>query len=68
LALAWVLAQGRDIVPIIGTRRRTHLDENLAAADLQLTPQDLERIQQAIPRGAVAGDRYPPPIMHTLNR
>jgi aryl-alcohol dehydrogenase-like predicted oxidoreductase len=68
LALAWVLAQGRDFVPIIGTRRRTHLDENLAAADLQLTPLDLERIQQAIPRGAVAGDRYPPPIMHTLNR
>ncbi|HYL35932.1 MAG TPA: aldo/keto reductase [Bryobacteraceae bacterium] len=68
LALAWVLAQGGDVVPIIGTRRRAHLEENLSAADLQLTPGDVQRIQRAIPRGAVAGDRYPAPIMPTLNR
>ncbi len=68
LALAWVLSQGNDIVPIIGTRRRAHLDENLAAASLRLSPDDLDRIQRAIPRGAVAGERYPAPMMHTLNR
>ncbi len=68
LALAWVLAKGRDIVPIIGTRRRAHLDENLSALDLKLSASDLERIEREIPRGAVAGERYPGPIMHTLNR
>jgi aryl-alcohol dehydrogenase-like predicted oxidoreductase len=68
LALAWVLAQGRDIVPIIGTRRREHLQENLAAADVRLSPSDLDRIQREIPRGAVAGERYPAPIMSTLDR
>jgi aryl-alcohol dehydrogenase-like predicted oxidoreductase len=68
LALAWVLAQGQDIVPIIGTRRRTHLEENLAAAGIQLSPAELEQIEQALPRGAVAGERYPAPGMHTVNR
>jgi aryl-alcohol dehydrogenase-like predicted oxidoreductase len=63
-----VLSQGSDIVPIVGTRRRTHLDENLAAAALRLSSTDLERIQREIPRGAVAGERYPAPMMHTLNR
>jgi pyridoxine 4-dehydrogenase len=68
LALAWVLAQGQDIVPIIGTRRRAHLDENLASADVRLAPAELDEIQQAIPRGAVAGDRYPAHTMSTVNR
>lgn len=68
LSLAWVLAQGRDIVPIIGTRRRNHLDENLAAADIHLSASDLDEIQQAIPRGAVAGERYPAATMSTVNR
>src|SRR5579872_3000267 len=68
LALAWVLAKGRDIVPIIGTRRREHLQENLAAADVQLSASDLDQIERQIPRGAVAGERYPAPIMSTLNR
>jgi pyridoxine 4-dehydrogenase len=68
LALAWVLAQGPDIVPIIGTRRRTHLDENLASANVSLSPAELDEIQQAIPRGAVAGDRYPPHTMSSVNR
>src|SRR5271165_78102 len=68
LALAWVLAQGRDIVPIIGTRRREHLDENLAAANQQLSAAELDEIHQAIPRGAVAGERYPAATMSTVNR
>ncbi|MBZ5609726.1 MAG: aldo/keto reductase [Acidobacteriia bacterium] len=68
LALAWVLAKGRDIVPIIGTRRRTHLEENLTALDVELSAGDLDGIEREIPRGAVAGERYPAPIMPTLNR
>lgn len=68
LALAWVLAKGRDIVPIIGTRRREHLDENLAAADVRLSASELDQIERELPRGAVAGERYPAPIMSTLNR
>jgi len=68
LALAWVLAKGRDIVPIIGTRRREHLQENLAAADLQLAPADVDQIEHQLPRGAVAGERYPAATMSTVNR
>ena len=58
LALAWVLAQGEDIVPIPGTKRRTYLEENAAAVDVRLTPQDMERIDEVAPVGAGAGDRY----------
>src|SRR5579883_847989 len=68
LSLAWLLAKGPDIVPIIGTRRREHLQENLAAADIHLSPADLADIEREIPRGAVAGERYPIPMMSTLNR
>jgi aryl-alcohol dehydrogenase-like predicted oxidoreductase len=68
LALAWVLARGQDIVPIIGTRRRNHLDENLASADVRLSAQEFAEIEQAIPRGAVAGERYPAHTMSTVNR
>ena len=56
LALAWVLAQGDDIVPIPGTKRRKYLEENAAAADVELTDEDLARIDQELP--AVSGDRY----------
>ena len=56
LALAWVLAQGDDIVPIPGTKRRTYLEENLKAAEVQLTPEDLERIGEFV--GGAAGERY----------
>jgi aryl-alcohol dehydrogenase-like predicted oxidoreductase len=56
LAIAWVLAQGEDIVPIPGTRRRTYLEQNAAAADVELTPDDLARIEAELP--AVAGERY----------
>ena len=59
LALAWVLAQGRDIVPIFGTKRRTYLSENLRALDLVLTTADLTRIEAVAPRGTAAGERYP---------
>lgn len=58
LALAWVLAQGKDIVPIPGTTKRKNLDENLGALEVSLTPADLARIEELAPRGAAAGDRY----------
>jgi aryl-alcohol dehydrogenase-like predicted oxidoreductase len=58
LALAWVLHQGDDIVPIPGTKRRRYLEENIAAASIALTPDDLRRLDEAAPRGATAGDRY----------
>src|SRR3954451_22374620 len=58
LALAWVLAQGDDIVPIPGTKRVRYLEENVAAAHNRLTEDDLRALEQAVPRGAVSGDRY----------
>ena len=67
LALAWVLAQGDDVVPIPGTKRRTYLDVNVAAADVELTPADLTALAEAAPREAVSGDRYPAAAMATLN-
>jgi aryl-alcohol dehydrogenase-like predicted oxidoreductase len=68
LALAWVLAQGEDIVPIAGTKRRTYLEENLAALDVVLTPEDLDRINQIVPQGAAAGTRYPEAMMKMINQ
>ena len=59
LALAWVLAQGPDVVPIPGTKRVSYLEENTAAAELELTTDDLARLDEAAPVGATAGDRYP---------
>jgi aryl-alcohol dehydrogenase-like predicted oxidoreductase len=58
LALAWVLAQGEDIVPIPGTKRRTYLQDNIAAVDITLTADELAAIDRAAPVGAAAGDRY----------
>ncbi|HEV7989706.1 MAG TPA: aldo/keto reductase [Candidatus Binataceae bacterium] len=58
LALAWVLAQGDDIVPIPGTKRRKYLEENVAAADVKLSKSDLERIEEAAPKGFAVGGRY----------
>ena len=58
LALAWVLAQGDDLVPIPGTKRRSYLEENVAAVEVELGEDDLRRIDEAAPRGAAAGDRY----------
>lgn len=67
LALAWVLAQGLDLVPIPGTKRRKHLEENLGALDVTLTPSDLARIDEAAPRGAAAGGRYTEAAMKSIN-
>ena len=58
LALAWVLAQGEDVVPIPGTKRRSYLEENAAAVEVELTDDDLRRIGEAAPQGAAAGERY----------
>jgi aryl-alcohol dehydrogenase-like predicted oxidoreductase len=66
LALAWVLAQGDEIVPIPGTTSVSHLEQNLAALEIELTSEDLSRIDQAFPRHATAGKRYPD--MSTVNR
>jgi aryl-alcohol dehydrogenase-like predicted oxidoreductase len=66
LALAWVLAQGDDIVPIPGTTKTSHLEQNLKALEFELTEEDLARIDEAFPPGATAGDRYPD--MSTVNR
>lgn len=68
LALAWVLAQGEDIVPIPGTKRRKYLEQNLEAINIQLTPDDLARIDQVAPYGVAAGERYAAPAMATLDR
>lgn len=68
LALAWVLAQGDDLVPIPGTRRISTLEQNVAAADIVLTAEDLARIEAVFPRGAAAGERYAPGGMSSLNR
>ena len=67
LAIAWVLAQGDDVVPIPGTKRRRYLEENLAALQLRLTPEDLIAIDEVAPRGAVAGERYTPAMMARVN-
>ena len=63
LALAWVLAQGDDVVPIPGTKRRTYLDHNLAALNISFTADELRRIDEIAPRGAAAGSRYPEEYM-----
>jgi aryl-alcohol dehydrogenase-like predicted oxidoreductase len=67
LAIAWVLARGADIIPLIGTKRRVRLAEALAALDLTLTADDLAAIEAAVPRGAAAGDRYDQHGMATLD-
>jgi aryl-alcohol dehydrogenase-like predicted oxidoreductase len=68
LALAWVLAQGDDLVAIPGTKRRAYLDQNVAAADLVLTPDELRRLDELAPAGVAAGDRYPPEMMARLGQ
>lgn len=68
LALAWVLAQGQDIVPIPGTKRRSYLEENARAAEIVLTPEDLRRIDEMAPKGLAAGDRYAPAGMAAVGR
>jgi aryl-alcohol dehydrogenase-like predicted oxidoreductase len=68
LALAWVLAQGNDIVPIPGTKRRRYLEENIGALDVHLAPEELAEIDAILPAGAAAGSRYSAPGMRTISR
>jgi aryl-alcohol dehydrogenase-like predicted oxidoreductase len=68
LALAWVMAQGEDIVPIPGTKRRPYLEENVAAAAIRLTPDELASIDAVMPPGAAVGERYALAAMQSLNR
>jgi len=68
LALAWVLAQGKEIVPIPGTKRRTYLEENVGALDVKLGPADLARLDEIMPPGAAAGLRYPEAMMQAVAR
>jgi aryl-alcohol dehydrogenase-like predicted oxidoreductase len=67
LALAWLLAQGDDIVPIPGTKQRRYLDENTASLQIELTSSDLEEIEEVAPKGVAAGDRYHEAGMRTIN-
>ena len=68
LALAWLLAQGEDIIPIPGTKRRKYLEENVGALKIKLPPEDLPRIDEVAPHGAAAGPRYPETMMAMVNR
>jgi aryl-alcohol dehydrogenase-like predicted oxidoreductase len=67
LALAWVLAQDKNIVPIPGTKRRKYLEENVTAIDVKLTEEDMRRIDEIFPAGAAAGQRYPEHMMSIVN-
>jgi len=66
LAIAWVAAQGEDIVPLVGARTRERLAEALPAMELELTADDIAKIEKAVPAGAARGDRYPPAFMSSL--
>src|SRR5882762_10066042 len=68
LALAWVLAQGKDVVPIPGTKRRKYIEENVGALDVSLTAGDLRRIDEVIPQGVAVGLRYPEEMMKAVNQ
>jgi aryl-alcohol dehydrogenase-like predicted oxidoreductase len=67
LALAWLLCRHQDVIPIPGTSSMTRLEENIRAADVTLTERDLNRIEQAVPKGSVAGERYAPAMMKMIN-
>lgn len=68
MALAWVLAQGEDMVPIPGTKRRTYLEENAAAVDLHLTPAEIAELEAAVPLEDIAGERYAPANLKAIDR
>ncbi len=68
LAIAWLLAQGEDIITIPGTKRIKYLEENIASEKVQLTANDLESIEAIMPAGIVSGTRYPEMFMNTLSR
>ncbi len=68
LALAWLLAQGEDVIPIPGTKRRKYLEENVGALNVKLTAEDLRRIDEVAPKGVASGARYPETMMFMVNR
>ena len=68
LALAWVLAQGEDVVPIPGTKRRRYLEENAAAVQIQLTPAEVAELEAAVPLNEIAGERYAEANMKSIDR
>jgi aryl-alcohol dehydrogenase-like predicted oxidoreductase len=68
LVLAWLLAQGEDIIPIPGTKRKTYLEDNVGAASVTLSPEELAHVNAAVPAGAMAGERYPAGAMGALQR
>src|SRR5919204_5639564 len=68
LALAWVLARGEDVVPIPGTKRRRYLEENAGALQVELSADDLARVDAGAARGGAAGGRYPPHALQAVNR
>jgi aryl-alcohol dehydrogenase-like predicted oxidoreductase len=68
LALAWVLAKGEDLVPIPGTKRRKYLEENAAAADIKLSPDEVAELEAAVPAAEIVGDRYAPANMKAIDR
>ena len=68
IALAWLLAKGDDIAPIPGTKRRTYLEENVAAADIRLSPDDVAALDAALPPGSIAGPRYTENQMAMVDR
>jgi aryl-alcohol dehydrogenase-like predicted oxidoreductase len=68
LALAWVLAKGEDLVPIPGTKRRKYLEENAVAAEIELTPDEVAELEAAVPQHEIAGDRYAPANMKSIDR
>ncbi|HJY08238.1 MAG TPA: aldo/keto reductase, partial [Bryobacteraceae bacterium] len=67
LALAWVLAQGEDVIPIPGTSNAQRLEENVRSLDVVLTTAELNRLERVAPKGAVVGDRYEPGMMQLIN-
>jgi aryl-alcohol dehydrogenase-like predicted oxidoreductase len=67
LALAWLIAQGNDIIPIPGTKRTKYLEENVGALDVKLTADDLKRIEEVAPKGVASGLRYPEAMMNLVN-
>jgi len=68
LALAWLLVQGEDIVPIPGTKKRARLEENAGAVNFTLSPEELAQIEDIAPRGVAVGERYPASAMGAVNR
>ncbi len=68
LALAWVLSKGDDLVPIPGTKRRTYLEENVAAAAMWLTPDEVTELEAAVPQNEIVGERYAPANLKAIDR